>query len=125
MAWRFGDGNFVKKGYLNNRRDGYTFGEIEFASIGNVRLELLGNMRGELVGKTIRFVNPNYGPNYVFDHGAGRKSDAKTYMEDFHLMQRGEVGDIHVNPYLHIEWYSEGNGRCVIELDKGNCFIFV
>lgn len=120
MAWRFGDYKFVKKGYLNNRRNGITSGEIEFASIGSVRLELLGNMQEGLVGKNFRFTNPDYDPHYVFDHGGGHKSDASAYMEGFQLVQRGEVGDILNKPYLYIEWYSEGNGRCVLELDATN-----
>lgn len=120
MAWRFGNYNFVKEGRLNNKRDGFTFGEIEFASIGRVRLELSGNMQGGLAGKALRFANPDYDPDCVFDHGGGRKSDAGTYMEHFHPLQKGEVGDIFGEPYLHIEWHSGANGRCVIELAQAD-----
>lgn len=99
---------------------GHTRGGIEFASSGVVKFQLTGDMQGNLHGKRIRFVNPKYDPNYVFEHSADWKSTADEYMEGFSNEQRGDAGDILGDKYLYIEWYSEKNGRCVIELDKAD-----
>jgi len=117
MAWRFGNYQFVKGGVLDNTKSGITRGEIEFASVGKIPFNLHGDMQGNLYGKAIRFANPEYDPNFVFEHCAGRESDAQKYMEGFAPRQQGYVGDISGQPYLYIEWYSEENDRCVIELD--------
>jgi len=117
MAWRFGSYHFVKEGTLDNTVKGKTTGEIEFAEIGKVTFELEGNMGGEFQGKRFKFKNPTYDPSFVVDHGGGDTSNAKEFMEGFDLKQVGKVGNIDPDPYLYIEWYAGGNGRCVIELD--------
>lgn len=118
MAWRFGNYHFVKQGTLDNTQLGRTTGEIEFADLGRVALDLRGDMQGNLLNQRIRFSNPDYDPNFVFDHGGGMTSNASEYMSKLGGKQIGEVGDIFGDPYLYIEWYSEANGRCVVELSK-------
>ena len=116
MAWRFAGSRFVKEGYLDNTRFGRTVGEIEFGGLGKIVLDLDGDMQGGLKRKLMSFSNPDYDPEFVLEHGRGRTSTAQEYMRDFDRMQRGSVGTMIGSPYLHLEWYSESNGRCVIEL---------
>jgi len=124
MAWRFGNYKYVRRGELDNSTLGLTHGNVEFSSSGVVRFQLTGDMQGILKGKRIRFANPDYNPEYIFEHCVERKSTADEYMEGFMKEQRGEVGDILGENYLYIEWYSRENGRCVIELDKADYKIF-
>ena len=118
MAWRFGSYRFVKQGILDNTQLGRITGEIEFADVGRVMLDLHGNMQGNLQNRRICFSNPDYDPEHIFDHGGGGASSAAVYMQDFDTKQIGQVGDIFGKPYLYIEWYSDSNGRCVIELPE-------
>ena len=118
MAWRFGSYRFVRQGILDNTQSGRTTGELEFADVGRVMLDLRGDMQGNLLNRKIRFNNPDYDPKYIFDHGGGDTSTAGVYMRDFDTKQSGQVGDIFGEPYLYIEWYSDSNGRCVIELPE-------
>ena len=120
MAWRFSSSRFVKEGYLDNTRFGRTVGEIEFGGLGKIVLDLEGDMQGGLKHKLMRFSNPDYDPEFVLEHGIGRTSTAQEYMRDFDRVQRGTVGTMIGRPYLHLEWYSESNGRCVIELPARN-----
>ena len=121
MAWRFGNYRFVKEGYLDNTSPGRTTGEIEFAHLGKVILQLNGDMQGDLKHVRMHFNNPDYDAKYVFDHGGGSTSTARKYLTHFSRNQKGEVGDILNDPYLYLEWCSEDNGRCVIELPRDCC----
>ena len=103
---------------MDNTQLGRTSGEIEFADAGSVVLDLQGDMQGNLLNRKIRFNNPNYDPKHIFDHGGGDTSTAGVYMREFDTNQIGNVGDIYGEPYLYIEWHSEPNGRCVIELPE-------
>ncbi len=113
----------MKSGFLDNSGQGHTRGEIEFASIGTVKFELFGNMREGLYGKAIRFSNPAYDPNHILVHYSDKSSSAREYMSDFQHIQTGHVGDIFEDHHLYIEWHSDENGRCVIELDRKDCEI--
>lgn len=120
MVCRFGDYKWVQSGTLDNRELGRTTGTIQLASLGEVVLSLSGDMQGELRGQALTFTNPEYDPKHQFDHGP-YKSTAKEYFDGFSKRQTGEVGDILIKPYLYIEWYSNENWRCVIELDREHC----
>ena len=107
---------------MDNRIPGKTTGRISLATLDEVLMCLRGDMANELQGKVVEFSNPDYDENFVFDHGP-YKSSASEYLTDFAADQRGDVGDIFSNPYFYLEWYSEANGRCVIELPHDCCRI--
>ena len=104
------------EGELDNTRLGEVTGWMRFAGIeDSVTLTLRGNFHRDIQGAKIRF------------RGEGRpdSSDDAAYMEGFSTSQTGKVGDITAGlspqdygdtPY--IEWYSEENGRVVLELDR-------
>jgi len=104
------------EGELDNTRLGEVSGWIRFAGIKDpVVLKLRGNFHRDIQGAKIRF------------KGEGRqdRSDDLASMEGFSTCQNGKVGDItaglppaEYTNYPYIEWYSEENGRVVLELDK-------
>ena len=104
------------EGELDNTRLGEVTGWMRFAGIKDpVALRLRGNFHRDIQGAKIRF------------RGEGRldSSDDAAYMEGFSTSQTGKVGDITAGlpptdygDYPYIEWYSEENGRVVLELDR-------
>jgi len=104
------------EGELDNTRLGEVTGWMRFTGIKDlVALKLRGNFHRDIQGAKIRF------------RGEGRpdSSDDAAYMEGFSTSQTGKVGDITAGlppadytDYPYIEWYSEENGRVVLELDK-------
>jgi hypothetical protein len=130
MAWRIEE--TLIKGELDNRIQGRVTGRLWFAGRGEpLVLELVGDTRRDLAGQLLRFTNPSPRPPRP-----GELADLAT-------LQRGRVGDItasrkvkvpdcsmdelrahiedrrpfpwHWSNSLHLEWYSEANGRVVIE----------
>jgi len=104
------------EGELDNTKPGMVTGWIRFAGVqGKVLLYLQGNFHRDIQGAKIRFTGE-----------AKRHSlDAGVYMRGFSTRQTGKVGDITAGlppadyvDYPYIEWYSDENGRVVIELDK-------
>ena len=79
-----------------------------------VTLDLKGNFHRDIRRTKIRLKGSlPYGKN------------AKQYMKGFSEIQRGKVGDITAGKepvdyveYPYVEWYSEANGRVVLELEK-------
>jgi hypothetical protein len=120
MAWRFRGYRWVKKGILDNRILGTITGSIFFAALGEVKFILRGDMRGKLKGKIVEFINPDYTHDFVFYNGR-KKITAQEYFERFRRRQVGVSGDIMADNYLYLEWYSDANGRCVIEIPRANC----
>lgn len=108
--------HYLIEGELDNTKLGQVVGWMTFAGMkGRVALKLRGNFHRDIQGAKIRFTGK-----------AKRHSlDAGVYMRGFSRCQHGKVGDItaglppvdYVN-YPYIEWYSEENGRVVIELGK-------
>lgn len=104
------------EGELDNTRRGEVTGWMRFTGIEDpVTLKLRGNFHRDIQGAKIRF------------RGEGRpdSSDDAAYMEGFSKSQTGKVGDITAGlpptdygDYPYIEWYSEENGRVVLELDR-------
>lgn len=127
MAWRIDEQ--VIRGEIDNCRKGRVTGRIWFVGRDNpVELDLTGNPWMDLAGHTLRFRNPQ--PRSGLSDG-------------FAILQTGVVGDITASrkvkvpdcseeefiqcyeerrPYpwhwansLYLEWFSQANGRVVIE----------
>ena len=117
MAWR-PYGNLIE-GELDNTVKGRVTGWIRFHREDRepltVRLELEGNFHADLAGYKIRISNPELPTekNKDLDRGS-------SYMDSFSADQKGVVGDMTAGnccyvDYPYVEWYSEANGRVVIE----------
>ena len=109
---------YLIEGELDNTKLGVVTGWVQLAGMkGKIVLRLRGNFHRDIQGAKIRF------------KGNGKEDDpeAVAYVGGFSPEQNGKVGDITAGlppidfvgrPY--IEWYSEENGRVVIEPDKGH-----
>ncbi len=123
MAWRPYE-NLIE-GELDNTTAGKVTGWIRFFRRGKtpltVRLDLQGDFLEDIRGKIIRLTNPTPSDR---NEALGR---GRSYMDGMAEEQMGETGDITAGlpvngtyPYVaypYIEWYSEYNGRVVLELD--------
>lgn len=127
MAWRIDP--YVIRGEIDNRTRGRVAGRIWFVGRSvPVEIELAGNAWRDLAGRRVEFTNPEPQPGLA---------------TSFATLQRGVVGDItasrkvkvpeipleqigeyyarrqpfpwHWGNSLHLEWFSECNGRVVIE----------
>jgi hypothetical protein len=130
MAWRID--KQVLRGKIDNRSRGRVTGKIWLAGRDEpVILELTGNPWRDLAGQVLRFFNPNH------EHGEPEK------LQGLAQKQAGVVGDItasrkvraldcsieefrqlyaarkptpwHWANSLYLEWFSQRNGRVVIE----------
>ena len=115
MAWRPND--YFVEGVLDNTEPDKVTGWMKF--IGNeerIVFELDGNFHRDIRGAKVRLIgNPDC-----------NQEQAKQYMQGFTQKQTGKVGDMTAGlpPYDYtpagsgyFEWYSDDNGRVVIELD--------
>lgn len=115
MAWR--PTRFLIDGVLDNSTLNKVTGWMRFAGMKEkVIFDLEGNFHRDIRGAKIRFrcgaVNNN--------------EEAEKYMEDFCRWQIGKVGDMtaglppedYVSGQCYLEWYSNENGRVVIELEQ-------
>ena len=129
MAWRIHDA--VVRGVIDNREKGIVRGRLWFNEPGDpVVLELRGNACGDLAGCLLAFENSS-------------PPVPQPRLKDFQLLQRGTVGDLtasrkvrefdvpfeeayglidrgerppeHIANAVYLEWFSERNGRVVIE----------
>lgn len=113
MAWR--PTAYLMEGQLDNTKPGKVTGWIKFAGLSeNVVFDLEGDFHRDIRGTTIRFVG---------DGGSMDKTKAASYISGISLKQIGKVGDITAGhepqdyvDYPYIEWYSDSNGRVVLEL---------
>lgn len=113
MAWR--PTQHLIEGELDNTQPGKVSGWMRFAGVqGKVTFDLSGNFHRDIRGAKIQL------------RGSSEQSDADAvaYLQGFATHQAGKVGDITAGreprdyvDYPYIEWYSEQNGRVVIELD--------
>jgi hypothetical protein len=123
MAWRPYEN--LLAGELDNSTPGKVTGWIRFFRRGEapltVTLHLQGDFHEDIRGKIIRLTNPNPSDRHETLDRPG------SYMDGMAESQVGAVGDMtaglpingeypYVN-YPYIEWYSEHNGRVVLELD--------
>jgi len=112
MAWR--PTEYLLEGELDNTVPGKVTGWMRFAGMDQkVVFDLKGDFHRDIRGAKIRFKGDGY-------EGSPR---AAAYMDGFAVRQTGKVGDITAGlpprdyvSYPYIEWYSEANGRVVIEL---------
>jgi hypothetical protein len=129
MAWRIHDS--VQRGEIDNRKKGIVRGRIWLHGLaGPVALELQGNACPDLAGCLLTFENP--GETIPLRTNAG-----------MNLLQRGMIGDLtasrkvrvfdipvaeayermkkklpvpeHMANSLYLEWFSQANGRVVVE----------
>jgi hypothetical protein len=114
MAWRPNE-QFIE-GQLDNTVPGKVAGWMRFSGIKeNVLFDLKGDFHRDIRGAKVRLCG---------DGEAADVSESEKYMEGFALLQEGNVGDMtagrepvdYVN-YPYFEWYSEENGRVVIEIE--------
>ena len=119
MAQKFGNGRWVKEGYLDNRVPGSVVGKMTFAVLGSVDVCLKGDFKGEIAGKAIRFRNSRFEDEDLAGHALG----------DLEIPQVGEVSlvsfDPHPNlaPHPYIEWFSIRNNHYRIELSPDDAWI--
>ena len=114
MAWR--PTQHLIDGELDNTFPGRVIGWMRFAGRKQkVAIELNGNFHRDIRGAKICLRGP----------GDDTDPDAVNYMESFATRQTGKVGDITAGRapsdyvrYPYIEWFSEQNGRVVIELER-------
>jgi len=121
MAWRPHD-NLIE-GELDNSLPGKVTGWIRFLGMDEpVRLDLEGDFHRDIRGAKIRFHNLN--PSDRNQNGSLGEARPESYMKGFSPVQTGQVGDITAglppqdySDYPYLEWYSEENGRVVLELE--------
>ncbi len=116
MAWR--PDRYLVGGELDNTKPRKVTGWMEFVGLeSRVTFDLDGDFHRDIRGAKIEF------------HGSGgiaaNARQAAEYFRQFATHQTGKVGDMTAglpphdygrSPYL--EWYSDQNGRVVVELDS-------
>lgn len=127
MAWRIDEA--VVRGEIDNRTHGHVTGRIWFAGrLEPVALELRGNCWRDLAGRRLEFSNPEPKPGDLQRLAARQKgrvgditASRKVKVPEIPLEQIGEhyaakkPWPWHWGNSLHLEWFSEHNGRVVIE----------
>lgn len=114
MAWR--PTRYLQDGELDNTHPGRVTGWMKFAGIKEkVTFDLKGNFHRDIRGAKICFKG----------NAIGDEPDAEGYMLGFARHQTGKAGDITAGlqpadyvTYPYIEWYSDQNGRVVLELES-------
>ena len=127
MAWRIEDS--VIRGEVDNRVRGRVTGRIWFAGRDEpMQLNLTGNGWRDLAGRRLEFVNPEPSPGDL----GGLDALQQGTIGDFTASRKVRVPEIpmdqigeyyaarkpfpwHWGNSLYLEWYSERNGRVVIE----------
>ena len=113
MAWRPHE-NLIS-GELDNSVLGKVTGWLRFVGMKEVvELDLAGDFHRDIRGTKVRLRNPN----------PTQDGDRAKYLDGFSPTQTGNVGDMTAGllpqdyvAYPYFEWYSEANGRVVLELD--------
>jgi hypothetical protein len=113
MAWR--PTEYLLEGELDNTVPGKVTGWMRFAGMKDkVTFDLEGDFHRDIRGAKIRLTHQY----------PGREKKAVSEMDGFCQHQTGKAGDITAGlppkdyvDYPYIEWYGDGNGRVVIELD--------
>ena len=116
MAWRPTE-CFIA-GELDNTVPNKVTGWMQFAGMNEkVTFNLEGNFHRDIRGAKIRLRGDGESVN---------SQQAAGYMQGFSTMQKGKVGDITAGRMpcdygtpgqAYVEWYSDDNGRVVLELD--------
>ena len=129
MAWRIHDS--VIRGEIDNRTKGRVRGKLWLHALDKpVRLDLEGNACPDLAGCLLKFKNPaktfpmrkkpKFNPlqrGRIGNLSASQKVRGFTIPaeEALAMIDRGEQPPERVANALYLEWFSEGNGRVVIE----------
>jgi hypothetical protein len=127
MAWRIDEA--VIRGEIDNTVEGRTTGRIWLVGRDEpVELSLVGDCWRDLAGTRLRFENPSPVPadiegllpqqnGIVGDMTASRKNKVPTVDDDEfqRLYQNKEAIPFEWKNTLYLEWFSESNGRVVIE----------
>jgi hypothetical protein len=129
MAWRIHDS--VIRGEIDNRMKGRVRGKLWLDGLAEpVKLDLEGNACPDLAGCLLKFKNPaktfpmrkkpKFNPlqrGKIGNLSASQK--VRVFMipdeEAFAMIDRGEKPPERTANALYLEWFSEGNGRVVIE----------
>lgn len=119
MAQKFGNGRWVKEGFLDNRTPGLVVGRLELAGVGLVDVCLRGDCKPDIAGQLICLRNPRYEEDALAGHVLG----------DFESPHVGTVSLISFDPHPllaphpYIEWFSEGGNHYRIELQPEDAWI--
>ena len=119
MAQKFGNGRWVREGFLDNRVAGTVVGRIVFAAVGAIDLYLKGDFKADIAGHLIEFRNSRFEDEEVAGHVIGEMENP----------QIGAVNlisfDPHPNlvPHPYIEWFSSGSNHYRFELDPKDAWI--
>ncbi len=119
MAQKFGNGRWVREGFLDNRVEGTVVGRIVFAAIGSVDLYLKGNFKADIAGQVIQFRNSRFEDDDM----------AAQVIGDMDSPQIGTVNlisfDPHPNlvPHPYVEWFSARNNHYRFELNPDEAWI--
>ena len=115
MAWR--PAEYLEAGEIDNTNPGLVTGWIKFAGREEkITIVLQGNFHRDIRGAKIRFTGDAL--------EAVDLDKARATLQGFATEQTGKAGDITAGlvpvdfvDYPYIEWYSDRNGRVVMELD--------
>lgn len=129
MAWRIHDS--VVRGEIDNRQRGLVRGRLWLDGIPEpVLIELDGNACADLAGCRLQFTNPQptvpmrkdaiFAPvqrGQTGDLTASRKVRVfdVPLEQALAMIRRGEKPPEHMANSLYLEWFSQANGRVVIE----------
>jgi hypothetical protein len=128
MAWRIHDS--IIRGEIDNRERGHVRGSIWLVGRDRpIKLDLSGNCLRDLAGCLLKFDNPQaklaaertdlaeLQSGHAGDITASRKTRVfdLPLEEALHLSKEGKTPPEHMANALYIEWFSENNGRVVIE----------
>ena len=129
MAWRIQDS--VIHGEIDNRMKGRVRGKLWLDGLDEpVKLDLQGNACPDLAGCLLKFKNPaktfpmrkkpEFNPlqrGKIGNLSASQKVRVFTIPDEeaFEMIDRGEKPPERTANALYLEWFSEGNGRVVIE----------
>lgn len=119
MAQKFGNGRWVREGFLDNRVPGTVVGRIVLAAVGPVDLYLQGDFKPDIAGQLIQFRNSRFEDDEL----------AAQVIGDMDIPQIGTVNlisfDPHPNlvPHPYVEWFSGGSNHYRFELEANDAWI--
>jgi len=119
MAQKFGNGRWVREGFLDNRIPGTVVGRIVLAAVGPVDLYLKGDFKPDIAGHLIQFRNSRFEEEELAGQVIG----------DVDNPQIGTVNlisfDPHPNliPHPYVEWFSGRSNHYRFELEANDAWI--
>lgn len=119
MAQKFGNGRWVREGFLDNRTAGTVVGQVVFAGVGPVDFFLQGDFKADIAGEVIQFRNSRFQDDETAAHVIG----------DMENPQIGTVNlislDPHPNlmPHPYVEWFSMKKEHYRFELNAEDAWI--